>query len=200
MRRLLPVLSRALRHPVAVLGGVVLVTVAFAAPFRSLSAESTGGYYGVVLLATALASWAVSRYERALWSRPAAEFALLHAVAALGAALGASTLAAGLDWFLRDSVPGPLPVLGCLHLACLAQVVQRLPLSAGARALALLSLGTVLPALVPIVRPWFDAGPSFQPAHFPRSIAAVAPILTLAVLSVALPSCRRSEPAEEAVA
>jgi hypothetical protein len=200
MRRLLPVLSRALRHPGGILAGAAMIAVLSFAPVRTLTTETTGGYYGVALLATALASWAVSRFERALWPRPAGEFALLHAVTALGAALGIVALAAGLDWFLRGVVRGPLPVLGCLHLACLAQLVQRLPLSAGARAHALLSLCTVLPALVPLVRPWFDAGPSFQPAHFPRSIAGVAPILTLAVLSVALPSCRRSEPAEEAVA
>lgn len=200
MGRLLPVLSRAFRHPGAVLGVVALIVTAAAAPFLQLTADSTGSYYGVALLATGLTSWAVARYEHALWPRPSVEFALFHAVSVLGAALGISALASGSDWFLRGDPPAPLPVLGCLHLACLAQVVQRVPVSAGARVLTLLSVATVLPALVPIVRPWFDAGPSFQPAHFPRSFAAVAPILTLAVLSVALPSSRRAKPVEEAVA
>jgi len=76
---------------------------------------------------------------------------------------------------------------GALHLGLLGALAVRLTNQPGA-ATALFVLGTlVLPALLPAVRPLLDAAPSFHSASFPRSSTALAPILTLAVIVLALP-------------
>lgn len=200
MGRVLPVLAHALRHPVVALGAVLLLAAVALDPFRSITTGSTDSYYEAALATVALSSWCMARYEPALWARPTWELDLLRVSSAVLLALGACALAIGLRWWIGDRALPALPVVGCCHLASLAQVTSRLPTSAGARALAFVLAATAIPALLPALRPWLDASPSFQPGYFPRSFAAVAPILTLAVLSVALRSSRRSEVAGEGVA
>lgn len=79
--------------------------------------------------------------------------------------------------------------LGALHLGLLATLAVRLTTRPGASTALFVLAALVLPALLPSLRPLLDAAPSFHSASFPRSSAVLTPILTLAVIVLALPPC-----------
>lgn len=161
---------------------------------------STGSFYFVALLGGAAALLGFSDVERALWPRPRARCDLgLVVLATIGALLPVLALRLAVGTSPGSDFGGQL-LLGSLHLGLLALVAQRLPLGTVGRCLAFLMSATVVPALLPVLRPLLDAAPSFQAGHFPGWSEAIAPILTLTVIALALPSSIRLAPAGEPTA
>lgn len=184
-------LARGWARPLPGVGVGVLIAVAAFLRIGALSRFPAEASYVIALASGALALFVLSGVECAAWSRPSARQDLLLLLS-VGAACATSTL--GLQLAERASVtdaPGPAGLVGCAHLAALALVTRRLPLNPAARALVFLGSATAVPALLPTLRPLLDASPSFHAEHFSPWIEALAPILSLIVIAIALPSRAR---------
>lgn len=188
MRSNLEILVRGWGRPVPLVCVGVLLGAAVAPPVVALSPFLASTPYVFALLAAALVTYVSSGLERASWSRPVAhqDGLLLLSVMVVSATI--SVLAQ-----LRHSehAPTTAALFGCAHLAALALVFRRVPLHPASRTLVFLASATALPALVPGLRPLLDASPSFRAEHFPRWGEALAPILSLIVIAIALPSNTR---------
>jgi hypothetical protein len=129
-----------------------------------------------------------ARAERTTWSRGAGyrDGLLALSIAILFVILTASTQLASASPL--EGTPIRSTAVGFAHLAALAFVARRTPGSAPARTVTYLFLATALPALIPPLRPLLDASPAFHAELFARPAGTWAPILTLVLTGLALPS------------
>lgn len=200
MRRELEIAGRAWARPVPALGLALAVGILLAGTWIDLTPYLATTRYVLALLVAALAVWVLGGLERATASRPTGEGDRILVLSSSGAALLAVFALQGVHGSWVEPTFGAASLLGCAHLAALAVVVRRIPWAPGPRSIAFVLLATAVPALVPTLRPLLDASPSFHDGHFPGWIAAFAPILTLAMFAVALPSPGRTSLAVESSA
>ncbi len=173
------------------MGVGLLIAAAALMRFSAVSHYFTEPGYVLALLSGALALFVLSGVERAAWSRRSTRQDLLLLLG-VGAACATPTLGLQLTQMTLDTdVFEPAGLVGCAHLAGLALVIRRLPLNPAARALVFLGSATAVPALFPTLRPLLDASPSFHAEHFSPWFEALAPILSLIVIAIALPSRAR---------
>lgn len=200
MRRELEIAVRAWARPVPALGIALAAAGLAAGTLIDISSYLTTLRYVLALLAVALAVGVLGGVQRATASRPTAEGDRILVLSALGAALLAVLALQCVHGTWVEPSFGVANLLGCAQLAVLAVVVRRIPWAPGPRSFAFVLLATAVPALIPTLRPLLDASPSFHDGHFPGWIGAIAPILTLAMFAVALPSPGRTSLAVESPA
>ena len=184
----LHVLTRIWLRPLPLLGlGGLLGTLVLGHERLESGAFSSTSYV-VAFLGVALCLLVCARAERATWSRePGYRDGLLAlSIAGVGAILITTTHLARAT--LLDVPWTTSMAVGFAHLAALAFVARRTPGSASARTVTYLFLATALPALLPPLRPLLDASPAFHAGLFARPTGTWAPILTLVLTGLALPS------------
>jgi hypothetical protein len=145
-------------------------------------------FYVVAFLAVALCLHVCTQTERAAWARGTGyrDGLLIVSCAVVFVLLNTSmhlTNGGLLDLAWTNTVGRSFA-----HLTALAFLARRTPGSAAARTAAFFFLATALPALIPSLRPLLDASPSFHPGLFARPAATWAPILTLVLTGLAIPS------------
>lgn len=192
MRRELEIGARAWCRPFPAAVGALVLAAALSGSMDALSAYSATASYLLALTGSALGLWVARGIERAAWSRPAPQIDRLLVAAALGAALLALLVFHVARGAPANSSFGIGSLLGCVQLAALALVARRAPVAPAPRVVLFLIAATVVPALLPILRPLLDVSPSFHAGHFPGWIAALAPILTLTLIASALTSTSRA--------
>ncbi len=190
MRRTLETLLRSsarLTVLVPAICGVVWLLSRHAWPQADVTPYPARSAYHVAFAAAALTLFLSASSAASAWSwsgqRHVAQIVVPVTLASLGLALVEIwTSVLPMSWSSAATAS-----LGAAHLSLLGALTVRLTTSPGF-AIALFLFATIaMPALLPSSRPLLDAAPSFHSDGFPRSPAVLAPILTLAVIVIALP-------------
>ncbi len=149
---------------------------------RSAFVEST--CYLVAIATGAVALWSSARVEPVLWSRPTSAIdPTLLTTLVLVAGPYALSLA-----LTRPAGELPERGVGLAQWVVIALLAARLPARAALRPVFFVLLAIVIPAFLPILRPLFDASPSFHGSSLARPVVTLASITALVVLLYALPT------------
>jgi len=190
MRRTLETLLRSSARAIVLVPsgcGVVWLLSRFAGSQATVNSYPAGSAYHVAFVAATLTLFLSASSAASAWSwsgqRHVAQVVVPVTLASLGLALVEIwTSALPMSWSSATTAS-----LGAVHLSLLAALAVRLTTSPGSSIALFLFATVAMPALLPSSRPLFDAAPSFHSGGFPRSPAVLAPILTLAVIVLALP-------------